>query len=66
VNVNTLEAQGIAAATTGEGIGLTSLLSSAALIVLFGAGFVATAGRTCRRPTSRSRAPRSLWWYAWR
>jgi uncharacterized protein (TIRG00374 family) len=45
LNVNTLEAQGIAAATTGEGIGLTSLLSSAALIALFGAGFVATAGR---------------------
>jgi uncharacterized protein (TIRG00374 family) len=45
VNVNTLEAQGIGAATTGEGIGLTSLLSSAALIALFGAGFVATAGR---------------------
>jgi uncharacterized protein (TIRG00374 family) len=45
LNVNTLEAQGIAAATTGEGIGLTSLLSSAALIALFSAGFVATAGR---------------------
>jgi len=45
LNVNTLEARGIAAATTGEGIGLTSLLSSAALIALFGAGFVATAGR---------------------
>jgi uncharacterized protein (TIRG00374 family) len=45
VNVNTLEAQGITAATTGEGIALTSLVSSAALVALFGAGFVATAGR---------------------
>jgi len=45
LNVNTLEARGIAAATTGDGIGLTSLLSSAASIALFGAGFVATAGR---------------------
>jgi len=45
LNVTTLETQGISAATTGEGIGLTSLLSTAALIALFGAGFVATAGR---------------------
>jgi uncharacterized protein (TIRG00374 family) len=45
VNVNTLEAQGITAATTGEGIALTSLVSSAALVALFGAGLVATAGR---------------------
>ena len=45
LNVNTLEGEGVAAATTGEGIGLTSLLSSAALIALFGTGFVATAGR---------------------
>jgi uncharacterized protein (TIRG00374 family) len=45
LNVNTLEAHGIDAATTGEGIGLTSLLSTAALIALFGAGFAATAGR---------------------
>ena len=45
VNVNTLEGQGIAAATIGEGIALTSLVSSAALVALFGAGFVATAGR---------------------
>jgi hypothetical protein len=45
LNVSTLEAQGIAAATTGEAIGLTSLVSTAALIALFGAGFAATAGR---------------------
>jgi uncharacterized protein (TIRG00374 family) len=45
VNVSTLEAEGIAAATTGEAIALTSLMSTAALIVLFGSGFVATAGR---------------------
>jgi uncharacterized protein (TIRG00374 family) len=45
LNVSTLQAQGIAAPTTSEGIGLTSLVSSAALIALFGAGFVATAGR---------------------
>ncbi|HEX9527339.1 MAG TPA: lysylphosphatidylglycerol synthase transmembrane domain-containing protein [Streptosporangiaceae bacterium] len=45
VNVGTLEAEGIDAATTGEAIGLTSLVSTVALIVLFGIGFVATAGR---------------------
>jgi uncharacterized protein (TIRG00374 family) len=45
VNVSTLEAEGIAAASTGEAIALTSLTSTAALIVLFGTGFVATAGR---------------------
>jgi uncharacterized protein (TIRG00374 family) len=45
VNVNTLEAEGVDAATTGEAIGLTSLVSTVALIVLFGIGFVATAGR---------------------
>jgi len=49
LNVNTLEADGVAAATTTEGIGLTSLLSSVALIALFGAGFVATAGRHLSR-----------------
>ena len=45
VNVNTLEADGVAAATTSEAIGLTSLMSTVALIALFGIGFVATAGR---------------------
>ncbi|HEV2260580.1 MAG TPA: flippase-like domain-containing protein [Streptosporangiaceae bacterium] len=35
----------LAAATTGEAIALTSLTSTIALIVLFGTGFVATAGR---------------------
>jgi uncharacterized protein (TIRG00374 family) len=45
VNVNTLEAEGIPASTTGEGIALTSLMSTVALINLFGIGFVATAGR---------------------
>ena len=45
VNVNTLEGAGIDAATTSEAIGLTSLTSTAAVIVLFGAGFTATAGR---------------------
>jgi uncharacterized protein (TIRG00374 family) len=45
LNVSTLEAQGIGAATTSEGIALTSLVSTTALIALFGAGFVATAGR---------------------
>ena len=45
VNVNTLEAEGVAAATTGEAIGLTSLMSTVALIALFGIGFVAPAGR---------------------
>jgi uncharacterized protein (TIRG00374 family) len=49
VNVSTLEADGVAAATTSEGIGLTSLVSSGALIALFGAGFLATAGRHISR-----------------
>ena len=45
VNVSALEAEGVDAATTGEAIGLTSLVSTVALIALFGIGFVATAGR---------------------
>src|SRR5256884_9365728 len=45
VNASTLETEGIAAATTGEAIALTSLTSTIALIVLFGTGFAATAGR---------------------
>jgi uncharacterized protein (TIRG00374 family) len=45
VNVSTLEKEGIAAATTGEAIALTSLMSTVALIDLFGTGLVATAGR---------------------
>jgi uncharacterized protein (TIRG00374 family) len=49
VNVSTLEAEGIAAPTTGEAIGLTSLVSTTALITLFGAGFAATAGRHLSR-----------------
>ena len=46
LNVSTLEAEGIAASTTGEAIGLTSLVSTVALIALFGIGFVATAAST--------------------
>jgi uncharacterized protein (TIRG00374 family) len=45
VNVTTLEKEGIAAATTGEAIALTSLVSTAALVALFVTGFAATAGR---------------------
>jgi len=45
LNVSTLETEGIAASTTGEAIGLTSLVSTVALIALFGTGLVATAGR---------------------
>jgi uncharacterized protein (TIRG00374 family) len=45
VNASTLESEGIAATTTGEAIALTSLTSTIALIVLFGTGFAATAGR---------------------
>jgi uncharacterized protein (TIRG00374 family) len=45
VNVSTLETEGVDTATTGEAIGLTSLVSTVALIALFGIGFVATAGR---------------------
>jgi len=50
LNVTTLETEGIAASTTGEAIGLTSLVSTVALIALFGTGLVATAGR----PVSQS------------
>jgi uncharacterized protein (TIRG00374 family) len=49
LNVNTLEADGIAPATTSEAIGLTSLVSTAALIALFGTGLAATAGRHISR-----------------
>jgi hypothetical protein len=45
VNVSTLEEEGISVSTTGEAIALTSLMSTVALIVLFGSGFVATTGR---------------------
>jgi uncharacterized protein (TIRG00374 family) len=49
VNVSALEADGIEATTTGEAIALTSLMSTVALIALFGTGFVATAGRHVSR-----------------
>ena len=49
VNASALETEGVAAATTGEGIALTSLMSTVALIVLFGTGFVATSGRHVSR-----------------
>jgi uncharacterized protein (TIRG00374 family) len=45
LNVSALEEEGIAASTTGEAIALTSLVSTVALIALFGTGLVATAGR---------------------
>jgi uncharacterized membrane protein YbhN (UPF0104 family) len=45
LNVSTLETEGVAESTTGETIRLTSLVSTAALIALFGTGLVATAGR---------------------
>jgi uncharacterized membrane protein YbhN (UPF0104 family) len=45
VNVTALEADGIEATTTSEAIVLTSLMSTVALIALFGMGFVVTAGR---------------------
>ena len=45
LNVSTLETEGVATSTTGEAIGLTSLVSTLALIALFGTGLVATAGR---------------------
>jgi uncharacterized protein (TIRG00374 family) len=49
VNASALESEGIAAATTGEAIALTSLTSTVALIILFAAGFAATAGRHVSR-----------------
>jgi putative heme transporter len=45
VNASTLESEGIAATTTGEAIALSSLTSTVALLILFGCGFAATAGR---------------------
>ena len=45
LNVSTMETEGVDPSTTGEAIGLTSLVSTIALIVLFGTGLVATAGR---------------------
>ena len=73
LNVSTLETEGIAASTTGEAIGLTSLVSTIALIALFGTGFVATAGRHLSRglprdrghrpcPGRRGRWPSRCWW----
>ena len=44
LNISTLETEGIAPATTVDTIGVTSLVSSIALIALFGAGLAATAG----------------------
>jgi uncharacterized protein (TIRG00374 family) len=49
LNVSTLETEGIAATTSGEAIALTSLVSTTALIALFGTGLVATAGRHLSR-----------------
>jgi uncharacterized membrane protein YbhN (UPF0104 family) len=49
LNVSTLETEGIAASTSGEAIGLTGLVSTTALIALFGTGLVATAGRHLSR-----------------
>lgn len=49
LNVSTLETEGIAAPTSSEAIGLTSLVSTTALIALFGTGFVATAGKHLSR-----------------
>lgn len=49
VNVSTLEGQGVAVETSGEAIALTTLVSTSALITLFGAGLLATAGRHVSR-----------------
>jgi hypothetical protein len=64
VNVGTLEADGIEAATTGEAIALTSLMSTVALIVLFGPDSRRQpggpgAGRRARRGASRPALARS-------
>ena len=45
LNIAALETEGIAPATTADAIGVTSLVSSIALIALFGTGLAATAGR---------------------
>jgi hypothetical protein len=44
LNVNSMESAGIPAATTAEAVALTTLVSTLALIALFGAGLIATAG----------------------
>jgi hypothetical protein len=48
-SITTWTIQAVAASTTTEGIGLTSLVSTVALITLFGTGFAATAGRPLSR-----------------
>jgi uncharacterized protein (TIRG00374 family) len=49
VNVSAMEAQGVGAETSGEGIALTTLVSTSALITLFGVGLLATAGHHVSR-----------------
>jgi uncharacterized membrane protein YbhN (UPF0104 family) len=67
VNASALEADGIAAATTGEAVALTSLTSTIALIVLFGGtsgehqpGRNGQHGRHPRAPPRRGRHLRCL------
>ena len=45
LNVGTLEREGIEPATSADAVAVTSLVSSAALMAVFAAGFAATAGR---------------------
>jgi hypothetical protein len=60
VNASTLETEGIAAATTGEAIALTSLTSTIALIVLFGPAPLPTSGSGCGRvPMAKGKAKES-------
>ena len=47
LNVGALEAEGVTASTTTEGIGLTSLVSTVALIALFGTGLWRRPAGTC-------------------
>jgi uncharacterized protein (TIRG00374 family) len=49
LNVDTLEAEGISASTTGEAVALNSLISTIALIALFGVGLLATVGHHVSR-----------------
>lgn len=58
VNVNAMESAGIPAATTTEAVALTSLVSTLALIALFGAGLIATAGHVAPATSCAASASR--------
>ena len=62
LNISTLETEGIAPATTVNAIGVTSLVSSIALIALFGAGLAATAGHHLSAGYLAAAGLALVWW----